>query len=268
MLYGVGNLSVCSLDLDAQSAVRQFNIFKDICVSSFSLSASVNEVLARCFRNGRLQIAASNLNQEDYQLDLSIEISDWSSLQFAYGELSSSQPLRLPTTVSEQIPATGGLTITNADISTANANGASVKVYDDTNQVFLLPGTTTPAAGEFVVDETAGTITLNASQQNALIFYSYDKVYTSVDQLGAGGNQLVRSFSFAGTLSSTLYGIGGTGSSSDGIGIYIPRAEPISIPSLSLAGDRATLDISFRPVITGTDTRPFKLLRLDTATPA
>ena len=261
MLYGIGNLGVCSTDLDANSAIRQFNTFQNLCISSFSLTSSVNEVLARCFRNGRLQIEASNINQEDYQLDISIEAGDWSSLQFGYGELSTSAPIRLPQNVGYTVPATGGLLITNTDISTANANEASVRVFDATNQIYLEPAAASPAgANEFFVDGTANTIELNASQQGAQLYYTYEKVYTSADQIGAGG-QLVREFSFSGTLSSTLYGV-------EGIGIYIPKAQPISTASIDLSGDRATIDVSFRPVLTGSDTRPFRLIRLDTATAA
>lgn len=260
MLYGIANLGICSNNLTATNSVRGFNIFSDLCISSFSMEGSSNSRTATCWRGGKKQVIASAVTDETYTVNLSIEQASWSAMQVAYGELAQDTPLRLPTTVEYQVPTTGGLTITQSDITITNANAASVRVFDQTKEIFLVPSTGAPAANQFQVIPASSNIVLNATQQGSNIFYIYDKVYTSASNIGRSGGDFLTEFSLTGRLSSTIYGNAQTAGS--GVGIFIPRLAPISIPSLTIDG---ALEVQYQALLAPGYQRPFVLTRLDTA---
>ena len=264
MLYGIANLGLCSNNLTAANSVRGFNIFADLCIAGFTMDGSSNQATAMCWRGGRKQQIASQVTEETYTVTLNIEAGTWAAMEIGYGVLSTQGALRLPTTVEYKVPATGGLTITQPDITTANANAASVRVFDQTNDLFLVPATGAPAANEFSVSAATGVITLNASQQNSNIYYIYDKVYVNAESIGLNGSDDLTEFSLAGRLSSTFYGGGNNGTS--GIGIFIPRLAPISIPSLALEGDKAVISIQYQALLAPGYKKPFQLVKLSSAT--
>lgn len=264
MLYGIANLGLCSNNLTATNSVRGFNIFADLCIAGFTMDGSSNQATAMCWRGGKKQQIASQVTEETYTITLNIEAGTWAAMQVGYGVLATQGALRLPTTVEYKVPATGGLTITQTDISTANANASSVRVFDQTKDIFLVPAATTPGVNEFSVAPATGVITLNASQQNSNVYYIYDKVYSNAESIGLNGSDDLTEFSLAGRLSSTIFGSGNNGTS--GVGIFVPRLAPISIPSLALEGDKAIISIQYQALLAPGYKKPFQLVKLDTAT--
>ena len=160
----------------------------------------------------------------------------------------------------------GALTITESDITSANANGASVRVFDQTKLKFLKASLTAgPGPDEFFVDEANSTIELNASQAGSTVSYQYDKLYTSIEAIGAtpAGSQVdyLNNLNLTAILSSAVDGV-------RGIGLVVDRLERTQTPSLSIQGGKATLNISYKLINKPGARKPFKLYKLNGATEA
>lgn len=264
MLYGVGNLTIGTNGLDVNSLIQQ-NVLFPGCVAAVAFNANSTFSEAKCYIDGLLQTVASAISAEDFTLDLTYEYLDWPTLQLLYGELASTGGAAVPTAKAITIVA-GGLTVSEADITTANGNGASLKAYDSTNQVFLTQALASPPGpNEFFVDEAASTIEFNASQTGSTIQYQYDKLYSSIEAIGATptGQQVdyLSNLNLTAILSSSVDGV-------NGIALVVDRLERTNTPSLSIAGDKATVTINYKLITTPGNRKPFRLYKLSGATAA
>ena len=264
MLYGIATTSIGTNSLDANSLFGQ-NICYDQCIAGFSLTATTNFVEAKCFVNGILQTVASAINAEDFVLELTYEFLDWTNLQLLYGELAQSGGAAIPTSKTVDITA-GSLTVTEADITTANANGASVTAYDATNGVFLTAAVAAPPGpNEYFVDEAASTIAFNASQAGSAVSYKYDKLYSDIQSIGTGKTgeavDLLTDLNLTAIVSSAVEG-------SEAYVLVVDKIERINTPTLQLQGDRAVFNIQYKALNAAGQRKPFRLYRLQGATAA
>lgn len=270
MLYGIGSVNIGTNALDINSLFGQ-NICFPQCTAAVAFNSTSNFSEAKCYVEGILQTIASAISAEDFTLDLTYEYLDWPTLQLLYGELAKTGGAAIPTAISVPITAneaTGGTpgNLPVADISTANANGASVRVYDQTQLKFLSAAVASPpGADEFFVDEAAGTIEFNPSQVGSTVSYKYDKLYTSIESIGSGlvGEQtdLLSNLNLTAILASAVDGV-------NGIGLVVDKLERTNTPSLSIAGDKAVVTINYKLVNTPGARKPFRLYKINGAVAA
>lgn len=263
MLYGIAKTSIGTNALDANTLFGEQIAF-DQCIAGFSLTATTNFVEAKCFVNGVLQTVASAINAEDFMLDLTYEYLDWSTMQLLYGELAQTGGAALPTSKSIAITAAGA--VSEPDISTANNNGASVRVYDQTKGIFLTAAAASPpAANQFFVDAAASEIEFNASQVGSTVTYKYDKIYTSIQSIGSGqiGSQFdqLTNLNLTAIVSSAVEG-------SEAYVLVVDQIERTNTPTLQLQGDKAVFSIQYKAINRPGARKPFRLYRLNGATAA
>lgn len=270
MLFGIGSVNIGTNVLDLGDLFQQ-NICFPQCVAGVSFNATTQFDEAKCYVDGVLQTVASAINAEDFTLDLTYEYLDWPTLQLLYGELAKTGGAAIPTAKSVVITvneATGGApgNLPEADITTGNANGASVLVYDQTQLKFLKSALASPpGVDEFFVDEAGSTIEFNPSQVGSTISYKYDKIYTSVESIGSGlvgeSTDLLSNLNLTAILSSAIDGV-------DGIGLVVDQLERTNTPTLAIVGSKATVTINYKLVNTPGRRKPFTLYRLSTAVAA
>ena len=263
MLYGLGSSFIATRALGANSLIGA-NIMQPQCLAGVSFESQTQEQTAECYRNGILQTVASAITAENFTITATYNFLSFSTLEMLYGELSQTGGGVVPTLANVVIGATAGdLTQAFADLSAVN--GASFKAYDATNDIFLTPSATaTPGVNQFFVDAPNSQLIFNASQQNTEVAVSYDKIYTSIQSIGSGGEtdrfDALTNLSFSAIVSSAVEG-------ADAYLLHVPRIERVNTPTLNIAGgNRAEFSIQYRCINLPGRRKPFTLYRLANAT--
>lgn len=244
MFFGVGNYGFCTLDLEQSGQFRQENLLHPGCISAFSLEPDNQVAEAKCWQNGRIVNAASQITEETWSLSVTTEFLDWTNLQWSLDEIAQqSANIPLPLVKAVRIPV-GAPSITDPDITALNAPG--IKVYFDTRSVdnpqrfyFNVVNVAPAAPNEVQVDPVAGTLTFDASLEGATVQYVVEKLYTSIETIGVEGQ-----FDRFGTMSWT--GVVSGTENPRGIGVYLPNITRISTPTFELQGDKVVLVNNFR----------------------
>lgn len=259
MLFGIGNVSIGTNGLGASSILGQ-NLAFPQCVAGVSFTAESNSVMANCFRDGILQKVASRINSENFKVTLTYEYLDWATLQLLYGELSTTGAAYIPTT--KTVIGAGG-TFTEADITVANANVGSFRLYNATLEVFMTLSVAAPGANEYQIT-TAGVVTHNAAQNGQTLVYRYDKRYTSIASIGSGNigdaYDEMSNLNLTAILSSSVY--------PEGLVLIADRLERVNTPSLELTGDKAVITIEYDLVALPGRRKPFRMYKLTGAVAA
>lgn len=239
------------------SSLRGENALFSQCLASFELTSDTTFGEAQCQKKGILQTVAGAITAETFTLSLTYEFNDWTNLQLLFGELATSESnVVLPVAKAAEVPT--GLVITDTDITAATA--ASVLVTDVTNNILLTVVAVAPNANEVQVDGTTGELTFNASQAGATVEYVVDKTYTTIEAIGVADTvDLLTNLSFTGLIASTTDG-------TDGYQIIVDKLERTTTPTVTLAGDVATISIEYRCLALPGKRKPFALYRLSTAT--
>lgn len=243
MLFGVGSYGFCTLDLEQSGQFRQENLLHPGCISAFTLTPDNQVAEAKCWQNGRIVNAASQITEETWSLSVTTEFLDWTNLQWSLDEIAQqSASIPLPLVKAARVPV-GGV-ITDPDITALNVD--TVRVYFDSRttanpQRFYFNAVTgAPAAAtEVGVDGAAGTLTFDASLEGSTIQYVVEKLYASIETIGVEAQ-----FDRFGTMSWTGV-ISGT-ENPRGIGVYLPNITRTSTPTFALEGDKITLVNEFR----------------------
>ena len=255
MLFGIGSVSVGSNNLDASSLLGQ-NLSFPQCVAGVEFSIENNAVMAQCYRSGQLVKVAHRINSEDAMVTLTYQNISWPEMQLLYGEVARSGGAVIPTAKTVVVT---GTSITEPDISTANNNAASLRLFNETEEVFMTLAVSTPGPNEYSVAPATGVITLNAAQTGDTISYKYDKIYTSIESIGAGTTSqqfdALNDLNLIAILSSSLY--------PQGIVLSAPKLSRIASPTLSIAGDRAEVSIQYALLTPPGFRRSFQLYKLD-----
>lgn len=265
MLYGVGQTVITTNDLNANSLVRQENALFPQCLASFEMSVDTTSADARCMKKGVMTTTASALTGETFTLTLNYQFNDWTNLQLLLGEVATTEANVSIPVVKQAIIADGTTVgvVTDSDVTTASEAGVLITNTSSSIQYELTIGTAgTPTAGNAEVDSTLGQLTFPVGDIGQTVEYVIDKVYTSIDAIGAAlETDILTNLSFVGLIATTVDGV-------DGYQIVVPRLERISTPTITLAGDTAELTVEYRLVTPPGKRKPFALYRLNTATAA
>lgn len=260
MLYGAGQLFLQSKDLD-DTSLRGENLVHPLYISAFELTFEDNNIEAKALIDGKRQIKAAAINESIATLTLTFEYQDWNTLGMAFDELpQTSSNVNIPmiksaiaTSASPGDPAD----ITDAEIVGTEVVGEDIFVYvaskgDWGDRKYLEAADVTVAAGQF---------SLPTAYDGAVIEYTLNKSFTSIDTIGIGANyDSYGKLVFNGVVSGTEFG--------KGMGIIIPELNRISTPQLTVNGDLAEMTVEFRCGVPAGKRRPFELYNLDTGVEA
>jgi hypothetical protein len=253
MLYGIGSVQVGTTGLTASSLIGQ-NVSFPQCVAGIEFSVESTAVEASCFRNGQLVTVANKINAENAMVSLTYTNPDWATMQLLYGELARSGGAAVPNAKTVTV---SGTTIVDTDIKTTNA--ASVRIYNDTDGVFMKLAASAPGPNEFTVAGATGTITFNAATTGDTVTYRYDKLYNTIESIGAGTTSqafdALDDLNLVAVLSSTIH--------PQGIVLVAPKLSRMNSPTLSLSGDAAEITIEYKLLTPAGARRSFSLYKLD-----
>jgi hypothetical protein len=221
----------------------------------FAISGEANKIQARKFYKGRLVIAGSKLNSETYSMTIGIEAVNWLAIQFAFGQLSTSQAaVDFKEVTYEVVPATPfeiPMTLLNDQVFVTvlerGAWGASKPLKRRTTGTLI--------AGEFKADVSNNKLVFHSSLAGAPIAVRKIKTLANLEGIGNSAAAIqLGNFSFE--------GIGYCGDFE--VGFKIPSIIKTSAPSISLS-DVTKFDIEFDlPTITG-KSLPFEIWQLPAA---
>lgn len=263
MLYGVGTPLILTNELSQTGTIRTEELLFPPCIASFSLDADVTEIQAKCLKGGIRQTVASAISEKEYTMTVTTEFVDWTGMQYAYDEIAQvSSAVTLPRGKATTIPAGG--TFTDADLIGV---ASSVRAYIDSrgtwgNRIFLEPAASAGAVTAnnlFHVDDVTGLVTLNSGVVGAVIQYSFNTTYTTIESIGHEQNfDAFGKIAFSGELVST--------EAPSGWQLYVPEMSPITVPSLSVDGDVTSIETQYRVNIAAGQRAPFIFYDLSTAT--
>jgi hypothetical protein len=257
MLYGIGDISIGTNGLTASSLLGQ-NLAFCQCVAGISFAAESNSVMAQCYVGGVLQKKASRINSENFSIEVTYEYASWAELQLLYGEIAQSESnVYVPTSKTVQATST---TFTVADITAANGNVGSFRIFNNNTETFMtLAAGATPANGNEYAITAAGVVTLHSSAVGQTFCYKYDKLYTSIESIGSGveGDAVdeLNNLNLTAILYSSNY--------PEGILLVAERLERTSSPTLAIQGDKAVITITYDLITAPGRRKPFKMYKLD-----
>lgn len=258
MLTGAGSIALCSTELATNGSLRGEDLIMPACIAEFELSADSNFAEAKCLTDGKLQVEVADILEENYTLTLSYEYMDWNTMQVAYNELAQVQgSVALPVVKTAVVPA-GGV-ITDADITAASEPSVKAYITIGKERIFANKVTSAPAAkNEVQVDGTAGALTFFGPDAiGAIVTYVVNKTYTNVESIGVGApNQLGR-LQFSGLVYGTEF--------SEPMLLVLKSISRISVPTLTINGDLATLQVEYRASIAPGSRSVYQLYNLATA---
>lgn len=254
MLYGIGQVNIGTTKLDANSLLGQ-NLAFDQCVASVAFATESNSVSASCYVNGVMVNKASKINSELATVTLTYEYLDWPSLQLLYGEIAQAGEAFIPT--AKTITTTAN-TFTESDITVANQNVTSFRLFNNTEEKFMTLTVDAPGVNEYQINNS-GQVTLNAAQVGQTLTYRYDKKYSSIESIGSNGQyDELDNLSLTAILYSSVY--------PEGIVLVADNLARTTSPSFSISGDKAVIEMSYSLNVLPGQRKAYRLYKLAGAT--
>lgn len=258
MLYGAGSLYLVSKDLGADS-LRGENILHPLSIASFELAFEDNNIEAKALIDGKRQIVASAIAESIATLTLTYEYMDWQTLGVAFADELASSSTNVPwTSLRSKRAVLNGLVaeITDTGITAGMTVGEDLLVYVGErgtwgDRKYLTSTEVTVTAGKFTIDD---------KYANAIIQYTINETYATIETIGLESNyDTVGTLAFQGVVAGTEFG-------KAGMGIIIPKLTRISTPSFTVNGDLAEMAVEYRAEVAPGKRRVYEFYNLSTAT--
>lgn len=261
MLYGAGQLMLLSKELN-DTTIRGENLVHPLSIASFSLAFEDNNIEAKALIDGRRQIVGAAISESIATLTLTFEYADWNTLAMAYDEIGqASTAVKLPQLRAKTaVLATGGLTseVLDADIAGTEEIGTDILAYVASRGTWGDRRYLTAAE----VTVAAGKLELGSEFAGAVIQYSIEKEYSSIETIGLEADyDSFGKLYFTGVVAGTEFG-------RSGMGIVVPELNRISTPEITVNGDLSEMTVEFRASVPPGQRRAFQLYKLDGATAA
>ena len=261
MFYGAGSLHVISKDLSANS-LRGENILHPLSIASFELAFDDKNIEAKALIDGKRQVVASAISESSAKLTLVYEYSDWQTLGLALAdELPVASSNITWNSLKSKIAVKTNGTPSVAEVVDAGFTGLEVVGED----IYVYVASQGPwgdrkylKASEVTVDE--GKLILPAIFAGAIIQYTVQEVYSSIETLGLAPNyDNIGTLAFQGV-------IAGTETGKRGLGIIVPQITRVKTPNLKINGDLAEMTVEYRAEVPEGKRSAFELYNLSTGT--
>jgi hypothetical protein len=213
-------------------------------VFDFETSEDLKTEQAMGYVGGSHQVLEVIEGTSTQKLKLSTEFSSWAMTGLTLGLIERTlTSFSLPIAKQGTVPKTAPYTITDAEIIAGNAGSVVASIIDygpwgQSGALNVAATAGTPAAKEF--GAAAGTLTFNAAQAGAPIWYMIDRLIPSANVYGGPG-QLPRlgELEFSGQLYDT------SGAGALGGQFWAPRIKRASGPKSTYNGGKLKFETEF-----------------------
>jgi hypothetical protein len=248
MFYGIGDMWA---ETNAAPSDIAENVMLPLQLFDFEFTQDATSIEAKAQKNGIKKVIASAIGEITGTVKLSTQFGNWSHLEFFLDQFSNTESsVAIPVLKSGTVPSSSAYEVSDAGITTGTASGIYVYVYDDQDSGYRTKaGTSSPDPGEVYVDTTNNKLVFNAADAGKTISYTLPVTHTSGKSLGGAINDQYGALSFYGT----IYGPEWT--------IYFPNLTRKTMPSITLNGDVASLEVEFTANLVPGYDAPYKIYK-------